>query len=57
MLKEWKVYKKEPDAEKLAQAAGITPVVANLLLHRGIRTAEEAKAYGIIDEIFVPRTK
>ena len=45
MLKEWKVYKKEPDAEKLAQAAGITPVVANLLLHRGIRTAEEAKAF------------
>ncbi len=42
----WRVQPREPKAETpLARAAGISRVTAALLLHRGITTAQAAKAY------------
>lgn len=44
--KRWQLLPADPEqAQFLAQAAGISPILAQLLLHRGVRAAEEAQRF------------
>lgn len=41
----WRVAAPPPEAARLAAAAGLSPVLAALLVRRGIRTAEHARGF------------
>ena len=45
MLKEWIIEEPAAEAEELARAAGIAPLVAQILWQRGIRTPGAAHAF------------
>jgi single-stranded-DNA-specific exonuclease len=45
MRKEWRVEPQAAEAAALAQAVGVSPLVANMLVQRGVRTAAEAQAF------------
>lgn len=44
--KRWQLLPADPEqAQALAEAAGISPILAQLLLHRGVRSAEAARRF------------
>ena len=45
MLKEWIVAQHTDEGDALAAEIGVTPIIGQLLWQRGIRTAEEARAF------------
>ena len=45
MLKEWIIEEPAAEADAFARTAGVAPLVAQILWHRGIRTPDAADAF------------